>query len=471
MSMANAALSTASDPPAARTGTGRLLSLDVFRGVTILAMILVNNPGGGEGYWPLEHAEWHGWTPTDLIFPFFLFIVGTALAYSLRKYRDGAHIQPAVYWRIIRRTLLLIFLGWMPSLLLKTIAAFHGRPFDLDTLRIYGVLVRIALVYFCASMIVLHIPLRGQVVLGILLLLGYWMLLAWHPNHDDYVGNLSNEGNVVGLFDRSTIGPPHMYTYDAKKDNLGEPTEPEGLLSTFPAIVTAMFGYWTGLFIQRRGVNYRAVVLLALCGIALAALGQSWHFIFPINKKIWTSSFVLLTAGLAMIALAVCLTIFDIRGWRRLGRRFEIVGMNAIFVFVCSGLLAIALSRNQVDPPKLEQRIMQTLWERDRRTPREEIVQSVTSDDTSQAEVTTALDRLSNRRWIAEREKAGVETYKAKIKPDDAKINLHRWLYETLWTSWVHDAKLASLCMALTTVAFWWFICWLMSLAGWAIRV
>src|SRR6187455_2293792 len=123
----------------------RLISLDVFRGITIAGMVLVNNPGTWSAvYWPLEHAEWHGWTPTDLIFPFFLFIVGTALAYSLRKYRDGAQIQPGVYLRIVRRTALLIFLGWMPSLLLKSIAAYHGQTFDLSNLRIFGVLVRIA---------------------------------------------------------------------------------------------------------------------------------------------------------------------------------------------------------------------------------------------------------------------------------------------------------------------------------------
>src|SRR5829696_4112875 len=157
---------TAPAPAAAKGGSTRLVSLDVFRGLTILAMILVNNPGqwGRESqYWPLDHAEWHGWTPTDLIFPFFLFIVGTALAYSLRKYRDGAEIQPAVYWRILRRTALLVFLGWMPSLLLKSIAAYHGQIFDISNLRIYGVLVRITLVYFFTSLIVLNFPLWAQV--------------------------------------------------------------------------------------------------------------------------------------------------------------------------------------------------------------------------------------------------------------------------------------------------------------------
>jgi len=328
---------SSSESAAASGGGDRLLSLDAFRGLTILAMILVNNPGGEPTYWPLDHAPWHGWTPTDLIFPFFLFIVGTSLSYSLRKYRDGAQIAPAVYWRIVRRTALLILLGWMPSLLLKTIAYFHaGTPIDLGNLRIFGVLVRIALVYFFTSLIVLHIPLRGQVALGVVILLGYWGLLAWLPNPHDYAANLSHDGNLVGAIDRALIGPQHMWSGDRV-------TDPEGLLSTLQAIVTALLGYWTGLFIQRRGVNYRTVALLAACGLACALTGQTWHVVFPINKKIWTSSFVLLTGGLAMVMLAGCLMKFDIWGWRRLARPFEIVGINAIFVFVGSGLLAILL--------------------------------------------------------------------------------------------------------------------------------
>src|SRR3954470_6745488 len=168
--MANASSPMSPEPAAAKVANGRLLSLDVFRGATILAMILVNNPGEwGEKsqYWPLDHAAWHGWTPTDLIFPFFLFIVGTSLAYSLRKYRSGTHVDASIYWRIIRRTATLIFLGWMPTLLLKSIAATHGQTFDLSNLRIFGVLVRIAIVYFFTSLVVLNIPVRGQVVLGI----------------------------------------------------------------------------------------------------------------------------------------------------------------------------------------------------------------------------------------------------------------------------------------------------------------
>ena len=311
----------------------------------------------------------------------------------MRKYRDGATIQQAVYWRIVRRTALLIFLGWMPTLLSKAIGVFHGEAFDLSNLRIFGVLVRIALVYFCASLIVLHIPLRAQIALGVAILAGYCAALTYLPDPSNFGGNLSHEGNVVGLIDRTLIGPQHMYSGDRI-------TEPEGLFSTLPAIVTALMGYWAGLFIQRRGVNYRTVLILAACGLACAALGQGWHYIFPINKKLWTSSFVLLTGGLATVMLAGCLMKFDIWGWRRLARPFEIVGINAIFVFVGSGLLG---------------------------------------------------------RFV--------------LGAHIGKQTIHGLLYQELFTSWIHDPKLASLGYALMIVVFWWFVCWVMSRLGWSVRV
>jgi predicted acyltransferase len=405
----------ATEASAGETRAGRLLSLDAFRGLTILAMILVNNPGSwGAMYWPLQHADWHGWTPTDLIFPFFLFIVGTSLAYSLRKYVDpgdsqGAksRIDGAVYWRIVRRTALLMFLGWFPSLLFRTIEYFNGTAtsLDLEHLRLPGVLVRIGIVYFFASMIVLHIPLRGQIVLGIALLLGYWGLLSWLPNPHDYAANLSRDGNVVGLVDRTLIGLNHMY-------RAGGNTDPEGLLSTLPAIVTSLLGYWTGLFIQRRGVNYKTVAMLAIAGFALAAIGQGWHEVFPINKKIWTSSFVLLTGGLAMVMLAGCLLKFDIWGWRRLARPCVIVGVNAILVFVGSGLLSALLSRWQID--------------------------GVSAHDWLLGKITAVL-----------------------TSPSVASLG---------W-DWTADPKLASLGYALVIVGFWWLVCWVLSRLGWQLKV
>jgi predicted acyltransferase len=373
-------------PIAQASPSKRLLALDVFRGLTILAMILVN-----------DHAAWHGWTPTDLIFPFFLFIVGTSLAYSLRKYRDGDEIDPAVYWRIVRRTAVLIFLGWFPSLHLRAIDYFNGTAssFDIHTLRLPGVLVRIALVYFATSLIVLHLRLRAQAVIAGAILLGYWAVLAWLPNPHDYRANLEPGSNLVRSIDLKLIGPDHMYT-GARRER----TDPEGLLSTLPAVVTALMGYWTGLLIQRRGVTGRTVVTLVMVGLACVAIGQGWHFIFPINKKIWTSSFVLLTGGWAMVALAGCLVTFDLWGWRRLARPFEIVGINAIFVFVASGLLAIWLGRWHIGD-----------------------------------------------------------------------LTAHEWLYHSLCTSWLADPKMASLCYAILTVAFWWVVLWVMARLGWTIRV
>jgi predicted acyltransferase len=395
-----------SDGPA-QPESSRLLALDAFRGLTILAMVLVNNPGSwGAMYWPLGHADWHGWTPTDLIFPFFLFIVGTALAYSLRKYREGSQIQSAVYWRIVRRTALLIFLGWFPGLLFRLIGYFGGdeSSLDLSTFRLPGVLVRIGIVYFFTSMIVLHVSLRGQLVLGVAILLGYWGMLAWLPNPHDYEANLSRDGNVIGLVDRTLIGLDHMW-------RAGGNTDPEGILSTLPAIVTALLGYWTGLFIQKRGVNYRMVGALAAAGFVLAAVGQGWHLAFPINKKIWTSSYVLLSGGLAMVMLAGCLLKFDLWGWRRLARPWEVVGVNAILVFVGSGLLATSLGR----------------WHIGDVTAKDWLVERVTS---------VTMSGASAFGW-----------------------------------DWMADAKFASLCYALLNVGFWWIVCWVLWRLGWKLRV
>jgi predicted acyltransferase len=350
-------MSTTTATPAA---SQRLLSLDVFRGLTILGMILVNNPGSwSHMYWPLGHADWHGWTPTDLIFPFFLFIVGTSLAYSLRKYRDGATISSAVYWRIVRRTATLFLLGLGLGLFGKLCGIWFGGEdsLHLDELRIPGVLQRIALVYFAASMIALYASRRVQAVIAAVLLLGYWALLAWLPPAQSPAARLSPKGNVVRVVDRALLNDGHLYTKATSA-----PTDPEGLLSTLPAIVTAILGYWTGLAIQRRGCNWRTVALLFVGGLAIAVAGLAWHETLPINKKLWTSSFVLLTGGLAISSLAVCLAVFDVAGMRRLGRPFEIVGVNAIFVFVGSSLLARLLASTHVGEQTTKDWLYQKLF-------------------------------------------------------------------------------------------------------------
>jgi predicted acyltransferase len=395
-------------PQPSGASAGRLLSLDAFRGLTIVGMILVNNPGDwGHLYWPLGHARWHGWTPTDLVFPFFLFIVGTSLAYSLRKYLASddlpeakwqkRRVDRAVYWRILRRTILLILLGLLIGLSGRLFNYLFGNAdaIDLGTLRFPGVLQRIGLVYFVVSLVALHVSLRGQMLLGVALLLGYWALLALLPGSENYRENLSPEGNVVRVVDRAVFGEPHMYTQARS-----EKTDPEGLLSTLPAIVTALLGYWTGLAVQRRGCTARTVGLLIACGIALTVIGLAWNVFFPINKKIWTSSYVLLSGGLAMIVFGAALLAFDVSGWRRLARPFEIVGVNAIFVFVASGILANLLAASHVGT-----------------------------------------------------------------------ITTKQWLYDNLFLAWIPDPYLASLAFALATVACWWLVLWVMWRRGWSIRV
>lgn len=391
-------------PDAAKTQ--RLLALDAFRGLTILGMILVNNPGNwGELYPPLAHAEWFGWTPTDLVFPFFLFIVGTALAYSLRKYREGAAISSAVYSRIARRTAVLFLLGVGMGFVGKLFdLGIDGTPLHLDTLRIPGVLQRIALVYCAASLIVLHFRLPAQIAIAAALLLGYWAMLAWLPDPHGGAKNLTPEGNVVRVVDHALIPAGHLYTQGER-----EKTDPEGLLSTLPSIVTSLLGYWAGLLIQRRGVNWNTVGLLVIVGALCTAMGLGWDLALPIGKKLWTSSFVMLTGGLGMIGLAAFLAAFDVAGWKRLARPLEIVGVNAIFVFVASGLLARLL---------------------------------------------------------------GV----ISVQSGTGETSLYNWMYTSLFRDPIlnhvtTDERLASLAMAVTIVAFWWLVLWLMSLRNLSVRV
>jgi predicted acyltransferase len=322
----------------------RLLSLDAFRGATLLAMVAVNNPGTwGAMYAPLAHAEWHGWTPTDLIFPWFVFIMGTAVAIAMKKYSGGdAKPQAAVYGRIAKRTVVLFALGLLLAASGGIYYALAGdfSHLSLANLRIPGVLQRLALAYLAVSLLALHFGWRGQLAVAVLILAGYATLLYYHPNHDDHVGNLSPTGNMVRVVDLATIGPNHMYTRATD-----EPTDPEGFLSTFPAIVTALLGYWTGLAIDRWPRSMATVAKLALIGGVLYVIGEYWHTLgMPVNKKLWTSSFVLVTGGLAMAAFAGCYALFDLFGARKLAMPLAIVGLNPITVFVGSGLLARLLT-------------------------------------------------------------------------------------------------------------------------------
>lgn len=319
----------------------RLLSLDVFRGVTILAMVLVNNAVDRKiQFAPLVHTQWHGWTLTDLIFPFFLFIMGTAMVFSLRRYRQGQPIDGATYRKIIQRAFVLFMLGMFLNFskdFLRWLLGYSGF-LDWHTLRLTGVLQRIGIVYLVTSLLVLHVKPRGQLVVIVGILLGYWALLAWLPNPHDYQANLSPEGNFGRVVDVTLIGESHM-----KDQATREPSDPTGLLGVVPSIVSALLGYWAGLAIERFGVGGKLLVTLILAGLGLVIVALVWDYAFPINKKLWTSSYVLFTAGWAYVTLAACLWAFDIKGWKRLAHPFEVVGLNPITAYVGTEFVSVVL--------------------------------------------------------------------------------------------------------------------------------
>ncbi|MGB3266194.1 MAG: heparan-alpha-glucosaminide N-acetyltransferase domain-containing protein [Microcoleus sp.] len=321
----------------------RLKSLDVFRGIAIASMILVNNPGSWKHiYWPLEHAEWHGCTPTDLIFPFFLFIVGCAMSFSLSKYtQTTTKIETNIYWRIGRRSAILFILG----LLLNTSSIaldvlLNSAPVEnFCKIRIMGVLQRIGLAYFISAIAILNLSPRNQKLLAVAVLLGYWAALTAGAVGGYSAGELTPEGNLGGYVDRLILGSQHLYK--------GGPFDPEGLLSTLPAVVTVLIGYFTGEWLRVQPIETRTSVNLAICGLSCLVIGRFWGFLFPINKQLWTSSYVVFTAGWALLLLAVCYETIEVRNWKW-GRPFEIMGVNAIFLFVASGIVARLLLKTHI---------------------------------------------------------------------------------------------------------------------------
>jgi predicted acyltransferase len=320
----------------------RLTSLDVFRGMTITGMILVNMAGVAEQvYPPLLHADWNGCTPTDLVFPSFLFIIGVAIAFSLSKYTNvpNLYILPlskvSLYWRIVRRSAILFALG----LLLN---GFWN--YDWKTIRIMGVLQRISLAYLLATLIVLNLPRRGQWAIAFLLLIGYWLAMSLIPVPGYGVGNLSREGNLGAYIDRLLIGTAHLY----KGDNYNSMGDPEGLFSTFPAVVSVLLGYFTGEWLRKQPIKSSTSRDLVLVGLSCLVVGEVWGFWFPINKKLWTSSFVIFTTGWALILLAACYEWIEVRSQHRWGKPFEIMGLNAIFAFVASVLMIKTLVKTHI---------------------------------------------------------------------------------------------------------------------------
>jgi predicted acyltransferase len=307
-----------------RLAVQRLVSLDVFRGLTMASMVIVNNPGDwGHVYAPLLHAEWHGWTPTDLIFPFFLFIVGVSITLSRKS---------ASWSSIARRAAIIFALGLF----------LNGYPrFDLAAWRIPGVLQRIAICYLIAAGLY-HVLIARKddrlaryalAALGAALALGYWALLMLVPPPGGVAGDLTPEGNLGAHLDRALLG-----------GHLWKPRwDPEGLLSTIPAISTTLFGLVAGLWLRAGTDRARTAYGLLAAGAIGVAVGLLWDTAFPINKPIWTSSYAVFTAGAAAILLGISYWTIDVRGWRGWTKPFVILGTNAIALYVVSGLLADTL--------------------------------------------------------------------------------------------------------------------------------
>ena len=315
-------------------GVARLLSLDALRGITVAAMVLVNNPGTWRAvYPPLRHADWHGWTPTDLVFPFFLFIVGVSIPLSLSR-RAGEGRERPVLARVLRRSAVIFLLG----------IVLNGFPwFDWATLRIPGVLQRIALCYLAAALVYLATGWRGQAWAAAGLLLGYWALMTLVPVPGYGAGDLGKAGSLAAYIDRTLLGSAHLWQQAKVYD-------PEGLLSTLPAIATTLLGVLAGGWVAA-GRSPKAVAAgLAVAGLAAAVLGAGWGLWFPINKALWTSSYALFTAGLAAVTLSGCYWLVEARGFRRWAWPFAWFGVNALALFFLSTLAAKVLLLVRVGP-------------------------------------------------------------------------------------------------------------------------
>ncbi|MCA8829202.1 acyltransferase family protein [Hymenobacter pini] len=316
---------TGTVPLAEASQPGRLMSLDVFRGLTVMGMILVNNPGDwGHIYAPLEHAHWHGCTPTDLIFPFFLFIVGVSITYAL----DGARQQPATHGRtmlrVLKRAAILFGLGLFSALFPK---------FDFSMVRIPGVLARIAVVFLVCGVLFLKTNRKQQIGLLAFILIFYNVLMQLVPVPGYGPANLEAGTNLGAWLDRTVLGEAHLWKQSRTWD-------PEGLLSTLPAVSTGLLGMLAGQWLRRREVEPATrVAWLFVAGAGCVVLGIVWNGWFPINKALWTSSYVLYTGGLALALLAGLYWLVDVQQYRRWTLPPLVFGVNAITAFFLSGLI------------------------------------------------------------------------------------------------------------------------------------
>jgi predicted acyltransferase len=393
-----------------RAPGGRIASIDVFRGLTMAAMVLVNNPGDwAHVYAPLLHAKWNGCTPTDLIFPFFLFIVGVSMWISLGRKLEAGQLQPStrLLAKIIKRGVVLVIVGLF----------LNAFPFfEVSTLRLPGVLQRIGVCFIIAALVVLYVPRAWRVWLGLAALVGYALMIRLAP------GGAAPEANIARTLDLLVLTKAHVWR--------GAPTDPEGLLSTIPATVTVLVGFAAarlvfggggggseaGLPAVTRRLPSSAPARAMMVGMPLMALGLAASYVDPLNKPLWSSSYVLFTAGAAFVTLAACVHAADVKRLTRATRWLEVFGTNALTLFVGSALVG---------------RIMTAI--------------KVPATWASQAVGDVGAD-------------------------SGAAITLKAFVHQNAFASWL-DPKPASLAFAVANLAIWWVILWWMNRRGWIWKV
>jgi predicted acyltransferase len=329
----------------------RLVSLDVYRGLTVAGMILVTDPGTYNAvYWPLRHAEWNGATPTDMIFPSFLFIVGVAIPLSFAARIERGADRARLARHVVLRSVMLFAMGLI----------VNGFPdYDLHTLRIPGILQRIALCYLCGGLIYLwsrgSVRTRAQgsagnwIIAGLttFILAAYWLVLKLVPVPGFGAGRLDSLGNLPAYIDRSILGTRHMWAYGLTP-GYGVTYDPEGLISTLPAVATLLVGVLAGAWMRTKRSGRQKAIGLAAAGLILLLMGWLLHPLLPINKRIWTSTFVLFSSGVSLLAFAFCYAIVDLKRWRRWAAPAVIFGTNAIFAFALSGVITTLSDRIHV---------------------------------------------------------------------------------------------------------------------------
>lgn len=334
------ATSTTTGKPA--RGGSRLLALDILRGITIAGMILVNNPGSwADIYPPLRHASWNGLTPTDLVFPFFMFIMGVSTYMSLRKY-DFSFSRSSVI-KILRRTVVIFFIGIFIAWFAGFLRGITGEKtlwdsvFTFDHIRILGVMPRLAICYGLGSLIAMAVPRKGLPWVVAAMLIVYAVILLFGNGYE------FSDDNVISIVDHKVLGPNHMYSDTIDGQTLK--FDPEGLLSTLPSIAHMLIGFLCGMMICSTNDNSRRINRLFIVGTILTFAGFLLDYGMPINKKIWSPTFVLTTCGLASSLLALLIWIIDIRGHRTWCRFFESFGVNPLFMYCLAAILSIVLAR------------------------------------------------------------------------------------------------------------------------------